>query len=101
VDVSREVIVGTDRSDTLDGGDGSDYIFGGVGVDTLNGGNGGDILDGGAGADVLNGGSGGDVASYYSSSVAVTVDLANTALNTGDAAGDIYNSIEGVWGLEL
>jgi VCBS repeat-containing protein len=96
--VSREVIVGTDGSDTLDGGDGSDYIFSGVGVDTLNGGNGGDILDGGAGADVLNGGSGKDVASYYSSSVAVTVDLANTALNTGDAVGDIYNSIEGVWG---
>jgi VCBS repeat-containing protein len=94
--------IGTSGDDVLDGGDGSDFLFGYDGNDTLNGGAGSDRLDGGAGADTLNGGAGGwDRASYTTANSGVTVDMANTALNTGDAAGDIFNDIEGVLGSQF
>ncbi|MGB7204987.1 MAG: hypothetical protein WBD37_05910, partial [Anderseniella sp.] len=94
--------IGTAADDVIDGGDGSDFLFGNGGNDTLNGGSGSDRLDGGAGADTLNGGVGGwDRASYTSANTGVLVDMANTLLNTGDAAGDIFNDIEGVLGSEF
>ncbi|WP_395714266.1 Calx-beta domain-containing protein [Reyranella sp.] len=55
-------------------------------------------LDGGTGADRLDGGAGFDYASYYESPGAVIASLANPAINTGDAAGDRYISIEGLGG---
>ena len=65
-----------------------------VGSDTLSGGDGNDKLEGGVGADRLDGGNGRDTASYYGAVVGVGVYLHNTALNTGDAAGDSYAAIE-------
>ena len=62
------------------------------------GGTGDDRLDGGAGADVLTGGSGHDWASYASAGTGVRLDLATSALNTGDAAGDVLTEIEAVEG---
>jgi Ca2+-binding RTX toxin-like protein len=59
----------------------------------LTGGLGNDVLIGGGGADTLDGGLGTDTASYANASAGVTVDL-STGVNTGDAAGDIYSSIE-------
>ncbi len=85
---------GGDGGDTLNGGTGNDDLRGDAGNDTLNGDDGNDYLMGGAGADALNGGNGTDHADYRSSSSGLTVDLSNTANNTGDAAGDTYNSIE-------
>ncbi|WP_299776062.1 tandem-95 repeat protein, partial [uncultured Tateyamaria sp.] len=86
---------GGDGNDSLDGGAGNDSLHGGAGDDTLNGGWGNDTLDGGVGADSLNGGDGFDVATYNSQ---VTVSLQDTSLNTGQAAGDTYVSIEGLIG---
>ena len=57
-----------------------------------------DLLLGGTGADVLDGGAGNDTADYNYSLAAVTVDLSNTANNTGEAAGDSYIGIEQIWG---
>jgi Ca2+-binding RTX toxin-like protein len=73
-------------------------VLGLDGKDTLIGGSGNDNLDGGAGADKLQGGAGSDTASYASSDKGVTVSLANPDLNTGDAKGDTFSSIENLTG---
>lgn len=66
--------------------------------DTLIGDAGNNTLRGGAGADVLNGGLGSDYASYTTATTAITASLANPGINTGDAAGDTYVSIESLAG---
>ena len=96
------LLVGSSGTDTITGTSQSDTIFGAGGADTLNGGAGADTLEGGAGADTLNGGGGTDTASYAnapgSGGLGVTVVMLNAALNTGDAAGDTYSSIENIRG---
>ncbi len=91
---SDDTITGFGGDDTLNGDGGDDLLDGGAGIDTLNGGSGSDTLIGGAGADTLNGGSGFDWASYRTATEAVVVNLADTSLNTGDAAGDQYIALE-------
>ncbi|MGN8549110.1 calcium-binding protein [Bradyrhizobium sp. 13971] len=66
--------------------------------DTLIGDAGTNFLRGGLGADSLDGGAGYDYADYSNASTGVLVDLANSALNTGEAAGDTFTSIEGIQG---
>jgi Ca2+-binding RTX toxin-like protein len=56
------------------------------------------VLDGGADVDRLNGGAGNDTATYASATSAVVASLANETINTGDAAGDTYTSIENLSG---
>jgi Ca2+-binding RTX toxin-like protein len=73
---------------TVDGGTGDDILWGGS-FD--------DVLSGGAGADQINGGAGSDTASYLNA-YGVVIDMSNRTLNTGDAAGDIFSSIENVSG---
>ena len=97
------LLVGSSGTDTITGTSQSDTILGAGGADTLNGGAGADTLEGGAGADTLNGGGGTDTASYANApggagGLGVTVVMLNTALNTGDAAGDTYSSIENIRG---
>jgi serralysin len=64
----------------------------------LSGGLGDDILVGGTGADALKGDDGSDTASYATATARVIARLANPGINTGDAAGDTYNSIENLTG---
>ncbi|MBY9051523.1 calcium-binding protein, partial [Pseudomonas fluorescens] len=74
--------------------------FTGAGNDSDNiitGGASNDILKGGGGADQFFGGAGMDTASYDDSTVGVTLDL-KTGINSGIAAGDVYNSIEAIAG---
>jgi Ca2+-binding RTX toxin-like protein len=78
-----------DGIESLDGSDFSDVLRGDAGDNDLNG---------RAGADTLDGGAGVDMAEYQNSGSAITVNLDNAALNTGEAAGDTFTSIEGIIG---
>ncbi|WP_434055990.1 MAG: M10 family metallopeptidase C-terminal domain-containing protein [Roseibium sp.] len=104
---SIEHLYGTRYSDSLRGdsgrnwiwGDsGNDHIYGREGNDRLDGGAGADVLNGGEGADTLIGGAGDDRAEYSDATSWVTADLSNSANNTGEAAGDTYDSIENLYG---
>ena len=77
---------------------GDDNINGLFGDDIIFGDSGDDVLNGGPGADSLNGGPGNDAASYANATSGVTASLANAAINTGEAAGDTYVSIERLFG---
>jgi uncharacterized delta-60 repeat protein len=54
------VIIGTEASDSLQGGAGEDVILGFAGRDTLNGAGGEDVMEGGAGSDTYRVGGAGD-----------------------------------------
>ena len=89
---------GNSLANRLTGTDGADVLRGFSGDDTLIGNEGADTLWGGAGADVLAGGSGRDRAYYLDAGAGISASLANTSLNTGEAAGDTYTSIEDLTG---
>ncbi|MCC0809576.1 hypothetical protein FPV16_25850, partial [Methylobacterium sp. W2] len=91
-------IHGGNYSDVMIGGANTDLLYGGSGNDILRGGAGNDVLEGGAGADTLNGGSGIDTASYERASAGVSVDLLFGLNGGGDAAGDVFDSIENING---
>ncbi len=94
----NDLLTGSDGTNTLLAGAGDDILSGLGGNDTLGGGDGTDRLDGGWGADYLSGGSGVDTAVYVSAMAGLIVSLLAPASNTGDAAGDTYNSIENLVG---
>lgn len=71
------------------GGSNNDVIIGNAADNILWGRGGGDQLDGGIGT---------DTASYSNAKAAVLVDMIFTGFNTGDAAGDTYQSIENLRG---
>ncbi len=86
---SIEGLKGTDFNDTLEG-DGA--------VNSLIGHQGNDTLTGGAGGDTINGGGGTDTASYATSGAGIFATQNFGFLNTGDAAGDSFTSIENMLG---
>ena len=95
----NDTLVGTNAgNDTLIGLDGDNLLLGLAGNDGLVGGSGNDSLWGGEGADVLIGGGGFDYARYDYAAAGVTARLDLPNLNTGEAAGDVYTSIEGLVG---
>jgi Ca2+-binding RTX toxin-like protein len=86
-------------NDLVEGENGSDSLLGRDGNDTINGGGGIDHLWGGGGADALYGGADVDYARYDDASHGnLMIRLDNSALNTGAAAGDTYDWIEGLVG---
>ena len=91
-------LAGNSGDDKLYGYDGNDVLNGGSGSDTLDGGNGNDTLYGGTNADKLIGGAGTDTASYSTASKGVVASLIKPSVNTGDAQGDTYSSIENLTG---
>jgi hypothetical protein len=93
----QDTLIGGNGADVLSGDAGFDRLQGDGGNDTLSGGTEIDLLIGGAGADSLNGGDGFDIASYSTATTGVTVNLA-TGVNTGDATGDKFHSIEQIDG---
>lgn len=82
----------------LEGGAEADALVGGLGNDRLLGLNGDDILSGSAGADHLVGGNGDDCADYSTALIGVTIDMKDMSQNTGDAAGDVFSSVEHILG---
>jgi len=100
-------IFGFDTADSLEGGPENDTVDGFGGLDTLSGLGGNDILlggtepdtlIGGVGADTLYGGAGSDTASYANALASVRVALDGSLAATGDALGDVFDSIEALLG---
>ncbi|MBM1173080.1 M10 family metallopeptidase C-terminal domain-containing protein [Microvirga arabica] len=87
-----EGIGGSVYSDDLRGSHEANELYGDSGNDTLQGRGGGDLLHGGDGY---------DFASYFDAGSAVVANLLNASINTGEAAGDSYISIEGVHGSQF
>ena len=94
----RDVLVGNDSANHLEGIGGADELRGNGGNDVLEGGAGDDVLDGGAGADRLDGGGGVDTASYLGSDTGVTINLEEGTAETGYAQGDVIIEVENVKG---
>lgn len=92
-----DVLFGDNNSNVLEGLDGDDVLAGQGGNDSLYGGDGNDILAGDGGADLLYGGNGTDTAFYFFST-GVTASLDGSFAGTGDAAGDIFVSVENLSG---
>src|SRR5262245_30941544 len=90
---------GTDNADDLFGGAGSDTLRGSAGDDRLFGDEGYDALYGGAGADLLDGGEGNDLVGFTLAAHGVITSLATGGVS-GEAAGDIYISIEDLYGTD-
>lgn len=92
---------GDNLANRVDGGNGNDALFGRGGNDVLVGGAGNDLFAGGLGADRHDGGPGADTASYAGAAATnpgtgagLIADLLVPGLNTGEAAGDTYVSIQ-------
>ena len=96
--IHGDILLGDDGNNIVYGLSGDDTLLGQGGSDSIFGGDGSDALNGGLGADYLDGGAGFDFARYDAATSGVTVSLLNPAINTGEAAGDIYVSIEGLAG---
>jgi Ca2+-binding RTX toxin-like protein len=94
----RDSLHGNDDANLIAGASSGDTLQGRGGADELRGGAGNDILQGGAGADLLKGGAGQDRADHADSAAGLRADLQAPARNTGDAAGDRYDSIEDLGG---
>ncbi len=84
--------------ENLEGSQFNDVLYGTGIANRLSGGAGNDILVGKAGADILDGGTGTDKVGYDASQTGLRADLLLPATNTGDAAGDVYVSIENLDG---
>ncbi len=82
----------------VNGGSGADNLYGGSANDQIYGESGTDVLSGGGGADRLDGGSNTDTVTYIFAPGAVIASLQDSGLNTGDAFGDIYVSVENLVG---
>ncbi|MCF6370695.1 M10 family metallopeptidase [Rhizobium halophilum] len=95
---SIENLIGSSHSDRLYGDTGNNHLNGAGGNDVVSGDAGNDVLVGGAGADRLYGGSGSDTASYATAAVGIRASLASPGVNTYDAAGDAYYSVENLAG---
>ena len=85
----RDVLIGNESANILQGLDGNDELRGSGGRD---------ILEGSAGSDRLDGGSGIDTVSYQFSDAGVTVNLEDDTSEGGHAEGDVIVNVENIRG---
>jgi Ca2+-binding RTX toxin-like protein len=85
------VAINTRTDSVIEGGPGPDSLRGTPNNDIMDGQGGNDTLFGSAAGDQMIGGPGRDTVRYTRT---VTLDLENGDLNTGQAAGDAFSSIE-------
>jgi len=78
-----------------------EHVFGSIYNDNITGDSGNNVLAGYKGADTLNGGDGFDFLSYFASTSAVNLNLNTGSGSGGDANGDTFINIEGVFGSSL
>jgi Ca2+-binding RTX toxin-like protein len=93
-----DILIGDGGANALYGQFGNDILWGEGGDDKLYGDSGDDSLMGGSGADRLDGGLGNDTAAYDYSPAGVFVALMTGDASGGDAAGDVFFSIENLSG---
>ena len=91
-------IFGLGGADTITGMGGHDFLLGGDGDDHIFGGTGRDVIRGNAGADTIDGGSEEDWIQFNDAPGRVNVKLNENRGTFGDAAGDVYISIENIRG---
>lgn len=91
-------LFGLDGSDVITGKGGHDFLLGGADADTIFGGTGRDVIRGNAGADRLDGGSEDDWIQYNDAPGRIELDLGAGVGTIGDAAGDVFVSIENIRG---
>ncbi|MEM0923268.1 MAG: matrixin family metalloprotease [Pseudomonadota bacterium] len=82
----------------IQGNDLANRIIGSDQGDRLRGAGGNDTLIGGEGADILTGGGGTDTASYEQATARVRADLQGGLSGIGEAAGDLFFTIENLLG---
>ena len=95
------IFEGRQGNDTIYGGAGNDIIFGGDGDDIIYGDTGDDYIYAGDGSDIIDGGEGIDTLAFKGDGFlrkGVTVDLYIGFGKGVDAEGDIYKSVENVYG---
>ena len=98
---SKTIISGGGGDDEIHGGQGDDVLSGGGGHDSLYGGEGNDYFYGGNGRDLIDGGDGADTIAFKGDGfekTGVHIDLSIGFGKGADAEGDIYKSIEHVYG---
>lgn len=91
-------VYGGRGDDVMSGRAGDDFLDGGADNDVLIGGAGNDTLRGGSGADIMIGNAGSDAVSYAGSAAAVNINMLTGVALGGDAAGDVFFSVEGLIG---
>ncbi|MCA3590034.1 MAG: tandem-95 repeat protein, partial [Methylocystis sp.] len=85
----RDLLIGANWAERIEGGAGDDDIFARVGDDTIAGGPGADSVDGGDGFDTI---------SFEASNIFVRADIQSRVGQGGHAQGDIYTNIEAILG---
>ncbi|MEL6997070.1 MAG: Ig-like domain-containing protein [Pseudomonadota bacterium] len=92
-----DAIDGGAGNDTLSGEGGEDLLLGGANDDVLYGGDDDDVLIGADGTDAYFGGDGVDTVQFFGNA-ALTIDMETPGNNTGEAAGEVFFSIENIIG---
>ena len=82
--------------ENLTGGSFNDVLFGNTDNNVINGAGGIDTLVGGLGADTLIGGGGWDTASYSGATAGIVAGMSGWT-NFGEAAGDTFSGVEGIF----
>jgi Ca2+-binding RTX toxin-like protein len=98
------VLVGTDKSETLNGTTGTDMIFGLTGQNTISGNAGNDLLCGGNSGDAISGGDGNDIIDGENGDDAISGGDGNDIIRgssgndmlTGGSGADVFSGGSGV-----